>query len=118
MLVLAPKMIVLLDTLSLPMCTDQTEHHAAAAAGKHSLQERPEPLGKLEELLLVPDVVQQPLDDEVAPGVDAELLFPGVNQPGVHTPGHRDSKGISKLTRIQLILPYKISCTKGSSEIL
>ena len=29
----------------------------------------------------------------------------------------RDSKGISKLPQIQLILPYKISWIKGSSEI-
>ena len=29
----------------------------------------------------------------------------------------RDSKGISKLSRIQTILPYKIRCIKGSSEI-
>ena len=29
----------------------------------------------------------------------------------------RDSNGISKLTLIQLILPYKISCIRGSSEI-
>ena len=29
----------------------------------------------------------------------------------------RDSKGISKLPQILLILPYKISCSKGSSEI-
>ena len=29
----------------------------------------------------------------------------------------RDSKGISKLTRIRPILPYKISCIKGTSEI-
>ena len=29
----------------------------------------------------------------------------------------RDIKGISKLPRILLILPYKISCIKGSSEI-
>ena len=89
-------MNVRLDTLSLPMCTDQTEHYTAAAAGQNSLQERPEPLGELEELLLVPDVVQQPLDDEVTPGVDAELLLPGVHQPGV-----RDSKGIFELPQIQ-----------------
>ena len=30
----------------------------------------------------------------------------------------RDIKGISKLPKIQLILPYKISCERGSSEIL
>ena len=29
----------------------------------------------------------------------------------------RDSNGISKLPQIQLILPYKISCIKGSSDI-
>ena len=29
----------------------------------------------------------------------------------------RDSKGISKLPLIQLVLPYKISCTKGSLEV-
>ena len=29
----------------------------------------------------------------------------------------RDSKGISELPQIQLILPYKISCIRGSSEI-
>ena len=29
----------------------------------------------------------------------------------------RDSNGISKLPRMHLILPYKISCIKGSSEI-
>ena len=29
----------------------------------------------------------------------------------------RDSKGISKLPQIQLILPYKISCIRGSLEI-
>ena len=32
-------------------------------------------------------------------------------------PWSRDSKGISKLPQIQLILPYKVSCIKGSSEI-
>ena len=29
----------------------------------------------------------------------------------------RDSEGISKLTIMQLILPYKISCIRGSSDI-
>ena len=29
----------------------------------------------------------------------------------------RDSNGISELSQIKLILPYKISCFKGGSEI-
>ena len=32
-------------------------------------------------------------------------------------PWYRDCKGISKLSQIHLILPYKISCIIGSSEI-
>ena len=43
------------------------------------------------------------------------LLF--TTQMWLGAPEIRDSNGISKLPLIQLILPYKISCIKGSSAI-
>ena len=41
----------------------------------------------------------------------------GILHSQILFPDFRDIKGISKLPRILLILPYKISCINGSSEI-
>ena len=72
----------------------------------------------------VPPVSQpQPLDRRVvcaageAARHGAALVILGVDHATTENTLTRDSKGISKLPQIQLILPYKIGCIRASLEI-
>ena len=59
---------------------DQAEDHTRAALAENILSNGGQLLSDLDKLLLVRDVVQQPLDDEVSIPVTGQLLLPAVKK--------------------------------------